>query len=55
MGRFIVCTLHQILLADEIEEREMGRLCGTCEEKRKTDILVGKTEGKRSLGTPMHR
>jgi hypothetical protein len=29
MGSFIICTHHQILLADQIKENEVGRACGT--------------------------
>jgi len=39
-----------------MENNDRGRVCGTCEEKRKTySVLVGKREGTRPLGRPRRR
>jgi hypothetical protein len=41
------------LVKDEVKEDEMGRACSTNGEKRNAcRILVGKPDGKRSLGRP---
>jgi hypothetical protein len=41
---------------DQVMEDEMGRACSTNEAKRKAcRILVGKPEGKRTLGRPRRR
>jgi hypothetical protein len=41
---------------DEVKEDEMGRTCSTYGERRNAyRILVGKPEGKRTLGRPRQR
>jgi hypothetical protein len=43
-------------LNDQVKEDEMGRACSTNEAKSNAySILVGKPEGKRSLGRPRRR
>ena len=52
----MICTAHQILLGDQIDNNEMGGACSTCGgEERRIQDLVGKPEGKRPLGRPRHR
>jgi hypothetical protein len=51
MRSFINCACHQISLDGHINEGEIGGACGTREEKRNAyRVLVGKPEGKRTLG-----
>jgi hypothetical protein len=56
MSNLMICTAHQILLGDQIENNEMGWACSMCmgEENRVQD-LVGKPEGQRLLGRPRCR
>ena len=42
----MICTPRQILSGDQIEKNEMGWTCGTYGEE---EILVGRTDGKRTL------
>jgi hypothetical protein len=50
------CTPCLISSSDHIEKNEMGRACNMYGEGRGAyRILVGKPEGKRSLGRPRHK
>jgi hypothetical protein len=56
MGSFIVCTDHQILLADQIKVNELGRACGTHGRgEKRVQVFGGKPEGKRPLERPRRR
>jgi hypothetical protein len=47
----VLCEIN-----DQVKEDEMGRACSTNGENRNAyRILVGKPEGKRPLGRPIHR
>jgi len=49
-----ICTPHQILFGNEIENNGMGGACSTC-YRSVHRALVGKPERKRRLGRPKHR
>jgi hypothetical protein len=52
----MTCTHHQILFGLSNKSNEMGRACSTYGGKRGAyKILVGRPEGRRSLGRPRHR
>jgi len=52
----MICTSHPILWGDKIGKNEMGGACSTYWEGRGVyRVLVGKAEGKRTLGTLRHR
>jgi hypothetical protein len=49
-------TLLNIVRVVKTRRNEMGRACGSYGEDRIAHrVLVGKPEGKRSLGRPRHR
>jgi hypothetical protein len=53
MRSFITCTHNY---NDQVKEYEIGRACNTYGEKRNAyRFLMGKPEGKRSLGRPRRR
>jgi hypothetical protein len=50
----VICTHHQILFGDQIEENEMGVTRSTYGERRDAyRILVDRSEGRRPLGRLM--
>ena len=52
---FLNCIIY-VCAGDKIEKIEMGRTCSTMEEGRGVHkVLVGKPEGKRTLGRPRCR
>ena len=52
----MICTPTQYCAGDKIETNEMGRAWGVWGEDRGVHrVLVGKPEGKTSLGRPRHR
>jgi hypothetical protein len=52
----VICTLLSVLLDVQCKEDEVRRACSTNGEKRNTCmLLVGKPEGKNSLGGPRRR
>jgi hypothetical protein len=56
MRSFITCILHHVLLGLLVEENKMGGTCGMHGKMRNEyKILVGKPEGKKSLGSPRGR
>jgi len=49
-------SLPNIIRGDQFEKNEMGGVCSPYGERRGAyRVLVGKLEGKRSLGRPRHR
>jgi len=43
-------------VGDQVKKNAVGRTCDIWEQRRGAyGILVGKSEGKRSLGSPRHR
>jgi hypothetical protein len=47
----IICTLHQILLGNEVKEDKMSRTCNTHDGDEKfLQIIVGKPSGKTPFG-----
>jgi hypothetical protein len=49
----MICTAHPIIFGDQIEKNDLGGACSTYGERRCVyRVLVGKPEGKRSLGGP---
>jgi hypothetical protein len=55
MRSWMICTPHSIL-SDKIEKNEMGGSYSAYAESRGAyRVLVGKHEGKRSLGRPRRR
>ena len=52
----MICTPHQILSGDQIENNKIDRACRTYGERRDAcTVLMGKPEGKRPLGRPKRR
>ena len=52
----MICTSHPILWGDKIGKNEMGGACSAYGEGRGVyRVLVGKSEGRRPLGTPSRR
>ena len=41
--------------AEKSERNEMDRACGTYDRRSADEVLVGRVEGKRSLGGPRRR
>jgi len=52
---FINCMLHETLLGDRIKKDETGYAPRMGQMRNAYNILVGKPEGKRSLGSPRYR
>jgi hypothetical protein len=56
MRSFMICTPHHCCAGDEIEKNEIGGACSAYGEGRGVyGVLVGKPEGKRTLGRPRRR
>jgi hypothetical protein len=56
MRSFMICTPHPLFSGDKIEKNEMGGACSAYGEGRGVyRVLVGKSEGNRSLGKPRPR
>ena len=52
----MICTLTQHCSGDQIENNEMGGACNINGERICVNrVLVGKSEGKRTLGRPRRR
>jgi hypothetical protein len=54
MRNFIICTHPQISLGKSRRLRWAGHVARMGEERKVFKVLVGKPEGKRPLGRPMH-
>jgi hypothetical protein len=51
----LICTAHQILFGYQIEKNETGGTCSKGERRGAYRVLVGRPEGKRTLGRHKYR